>query len=309
MNDAHRAVDGLQQARHYIRQQRRSYRVYQERMTSRQKGWRAASSVRPGPRISSRLALAISGRRPEICRTVLFPLALIIHQGWWLARSGGGIASRHLRRRRVSADGPYTPTSAGPAAAAPRRPGLTVGPVPPRVPAGVKAGLPRLAGPAPGYGRPARRATAALGLDYARSCHRGAGRLEDPVLPGHRLEDPVLQGQPPREPVPCTSWPDWLTCKPHHTWADDSVAHRSRARCASSQGKAWTQILRRPAIREWPHLEVRDPGEPGAGLNHVQPEYNPEYNKVRLHTSIGYVPPTTSTKTAAMPSVSSAAAA
>jgi len=44
MNDAHRAVDGLRQARHYIRQQGRSYRVYQERMTSGRKGWRAAGA-------------------------------------------------------------------------------------------------------------------------------------------------------------------------------------------------------------------------------------------------------------------------
>jgi hypothetical protein len=295
MNDAHRAVDGLRQAHHYIREQGRSYRVYQERMTLRQEGWCAASSVRPGPRISSRLALAKSGRRPEICLTVLLPLALIIRQGWWLALSGGGILSRHLRPRRASAEGTYRPSSAGSAAAAPRRPGLTVGPVPPRVPAGVNAGLSPLDGHAPGCGWPARRATAALGLDHARSCHRGAGRLEDPVL----------LGQPPRDPVPCTSWPDWLTCKPNHTWAY-LFAHWSRARCAPPQDQAWTETLLEHAKREWPHREkIRDPGEPGAGLNHVQPEYT----KVRLHASIGYVPPTTSTKTAAMPSVSSAAAA
>ena len=55
----------------------------------------------------------------------------------------------------------------------------------------MKAGLPGLVGHATGYGWPARRATAALGLDHARYYHwaarRDAGRLEDAAPGGHPL--------------------------------------------------------------------------------------------------------------------------
>jgi len=65
------------------------------------------------------------------------------------------------------------------------------GPVPPRVPAEVKAGLLDLAGHAVEHGWAARRATAALGLDHARYHHwaarRQAGRLADAPPGGHPL--------------------------------------------------------------------------------------------------------------------------
>jgi putative transposase len=65
------------------------------------------------------------------------------------------------------------------------------GPVPPRVPAEVKAGLLDLAGYAVEQGWAARRAAAFLGLDHARYWHwearRDAGRLEDAPPGGHPL--------------------------------------------------------------------------------------------------------------------------
>lgn len=65
------------------------------------------------------------------------------------------------------------------------------GPVPPRVPAEVKAGLLDLAEYAIEHGWAARRAAAVLGLDHARYWHwaarRDAGRLEDAPPGGHPL--------------------------------------------------------------------------------------------------------------------------
>jgi putative transposase len=42
----------------------------------------------------------------------------------------------------------------------------------------------------------------------------------------------ALPGNPPREPVPRTPWPDWLTWKPNRVWACD-FTHWTRARRAS----------------------------------------------------------------------------
>ncbi len=44
-------------------------------------------------------------------------------------------------------------------------------------------------------------------------------------------EDLVLPGQPAREPIPRTSWPDWLEWKPNRVWAYD-FTHFSAARRA-----------------------------------------------------------------------------
>jgi putative transposase len=161
------------------------------------------------------------------------------------------------------------------------------GPVPPRVPAEMKAGLLDLVGHAAERGWAARRAAAFLGLDHARYWHwaarRAAGRLEDAPPGGHPLhgllaweraaiielfeawgeidrshrklahrgsrielvhvsestvrrvlaeEGLILAGPPPRDPVPRTPWPDWLTWKPNSIWAYD-FTHWTRARRAS----------------------------------------------------------------------------
>ena len=42
----------------------------------------------------------------------------------------------------------------------------------------------------------------------------------------------VIEGPPPREPVPRSPWPDWLTWKPNSIWAYD-FTHWTRARRAS----------------------------------------------------------------------------
>jgi putative transposase len=42
----------------------------------------------------------------------------------------------------------------------------------------------------------------------------------------------VIEGAPPREPVPRSPWPDWLTWKPNSIWAYD-FTHWTRARRAS----------------------------------------------------------------------------
>jgi Integrase core domain len=68
--------------------------------------------------------------------------------------------------------------------------------------------------------------------------------------------------------------------------------------------QAWIETLFGHVKGEWPHLEkTRDPGAPDAELDKARREYN----GVRLHATIGYVTPTTSTKAKAMPSASSAA--
>ena len=63
--------------------------------------------------------------------------------------------------------------------------------------------------------------------------------------------------------------------------------------------QAWIESLFGHVMGEWPHLErIRDSGELDRELDRVRVEYNP----VRLHAGIGYVPPSTNTKTAATPS-------
>jgi len=70
------------------------------------------------------------------------------------------------------------------------------------------------------------------------------------------------------------------------------------------QDQAWIETLFGHVKGEWPHLEkIRDPGDLDAELNSVRAEYI----TIRLHASIGYVTPTTSTKAEVMPFASNAA--
>jgi putative transposase len=129
------------------------------------------------------------------------------------------------------------------------------GPVPPRVPAEVKAGLLDLAGHAVGHGWAARRAAAALGLDHARYYHwagrRDEGRLEDLPPGGHPLHGLL-------------AWERAAIVELFEAWGEIDRSHRKLAHRGSRIGLVHVSesTVRRVLGEEGLVLEGPPPREP-----------------------------------------------
>jgi putative transposase len=123
------------------------------------------------------------------------------------------------------------------------------------VPAEVKAGLLDLVGHAIERGWPARRATAALGLDHARYYHwaarRGAGRLEDAVPGGHPLHGLL-------------AWERAAIVELFGVWGEIDRSHRKLAHRGSRLGMVHVSesTVRRVLGEEGLVLEGTPPREP-----------------------------------------------
>ena len=115
------------------------------------------------------------------------------------------------------------------------------GPVPPRGPAEVKAGLLDLAGYAVEHGWAARRAAAFLGLDHARYWHwaarRDAGRLEDAPPGGHPLHGLL-------------AWEHAAIVELFEAWGGIDRSHRSSP--TAVRGSAWCTSASPRCAGCWP---------------------------------------------------------
>jgi len=124
------------------------------------------------------------------------------------------------------------------------------------VPAEVKAGLLDLVGHATEHGWPARRATAALGLDHARYYHwaarAGAGRLEDAPPGGHPLHGLL-------------AWERAAIVELFEAWGEIDRSHRKLAHRGSRTGLVHVSesTVRRVLGEEGLVLEGPPPREPG----------------------------------------------
>jgi hypothetical protein len=118
----------------------------------------------------------------KVDRSTVVHVCRVAKQGTLAERLRGGAGPGPVGDRAAAGHGQRAGRRVAPARGRSRL-GLTVGPVPPRVSAEVKAGLLDLVGHAAEHGWAVRRATAALGLDHARYHHwvlrRDGGRLED----------------------------------------------------------------------------------------------------------------------------------
>jgi hypothetical protein len=133
--------------------------------------------------------------------------------------------------------------------------GLTVGPVPARVDADVKAGLLDLIDHAVEHGWPTRRACARLGLDDTRAARwaerRGAGRLDDAAPGGH-----PLHGLLPGERTAILAL--------YEQWGEIDRSHRKLAHRGSYLELVWVSesSVRRVLCEEGLALQGNPPREP-----------------------------------------------